>query len=158
MDIAERLEELHSMGCLLRSGPGKDLALEDLFGLEKSLMKEDIVRLLKAYCIFEDFGASLLQATRARNAERETLKSVTLSMRDVLAQSEEVVVQAATWTLRNTGVRNFRDQERFLLKLYGCYLAALDTDRETALDENLKGEKMVLSGDEQHCNTTTGSS
>jgi hypothetical protein len=131
IDIYRKLQRLNAMLQLLpRRTPKTSARLEDFIRSVKPLKKTDILHFIEEFCLFDEFGASLLEKKNLASGDTKTLR-----MTDALELEDRIVAEAAIDCLRRKGRRCFRDQERFLLELYGGYLASLEDQSEKASND-----------------------
>lgn len=128
-DIHEKLQMLDSMQSALPSQSAAVFNLENFAGAEKEMTSQDIIVFCQNYLLLQDIGAVLLN-TRDKNelsAEQSGGKTVLVST-NLMDLERSDLVWAATKSILDKGKYRLRDQERFLLELYGCYLLVVENE------------------------------
>lgn len=132
-DIHEKLQMIHSMQSVLASKSRAEFNLEEFAGVEEEMSSQDIVLFSQNYLLLHDLGAALLN-TRGKNeisAEQSGGRTILASTNLIDLKRSDLACAARTSILEK-GKYRLRDQERFLLELYGCYLAVVENENESA--------------------------
>jgi hypothetical protein len=122
-DIHAGLRMLHHLRSSISPSGRCAAKLGGLLSSETGLGTQDVLDIMRQLGLASSFGAHLLQRNKTDDGRQRILPgSVTLYWRDLCSTDHSQVIQAASAALLAVDQSVFRDQERFLLELYGCYL------------------------------------
>jgi hypothetical protein len=124
-DIQTHLYALSIIQSRAHSLHGRKVTIEDMVSTKTKLTTRHILQLVQQLDIVESFGTALMrQDAECKVPNRNHPDSKCLYRKSLYAMEAAKVLPAANTALETVSPSHFRDQERFLLELYGCYLCA----------------------------------
>lgn len=121
-DVLARLKMLDAINRTLRISRESPISLENCMMAEEKPSSAAIVQFLQEHGLLDDFY-SLLRSRYTTNAVSVTTDKASPSgAPPFVTYDHAAVMDAANSCLQKLEIRHFRDEERFLLELYGCYL------------------------------------